>query len=985
MNDFVKKLLKPLASLRLTVVLLAAAMVVIFAGTWAQMDADIWQVQQRYFHAWFCWIDFRTFARRPIAGGIPFVGGYFLIWALLANLLAAHFVRFKLNWKRSGIILIHLGLIMLLIGELLTSAFAREGQMTLVAGQSLNYKQDIRTAELAVVDSSPTDHDNVTVVPASMLQPGSTVHDSRLPFDIHVVDYYVNSERLGPFQDGPKADPRVNAGSEAGRRIVMAPAVRGTDSEKVNLPATILSLSKDGKDLGTYLVSLWARAPQDVKLPDGRTLTIDLRFERTYEPYTVQLLKFTHDTFVGTDLDKNFASKIRLIDPAHGVNREVLIWMNHPLRYNGETFYQQSFGRDEAGHDTGATTLEIVRNPGWLLPYFALAIAILGLIIQFGGHLIRFLLSRTAPAAVAPRQIATASYSPWSIAVGVVTVVFALAYIFAHLPRDTADDSRFDLNGFGQVPINYEGRTMPLDTLARMSLKILHGSETLEIDGKRVPPAQWLLDVMAKPDAAMNYPIFRIDNPEVLSAIGLNSGQKFFSFDELLAAKEKLQPQIDHAFAVQNDEDAVAADVTTRKFIELGQHLTLYIKLNQLEGLYLVPPIEGRTQWQSVGEAVKAMGQSGTAPDSLRSFMLLLENYHDGKVADFNATLGSYLGTLERVLPTQGKIDYEATFNRFDPFGMCMMLYVTVLLLGIASWLFLPRALGLAALTLMCVTFLLHTFGLVSRIYISGRPPVTNLYSASIFIAWGAVALSIGLEIVWRNGIGSVVGATLGFGSLLLAQALSLDGDTMHQLRAVLDTNFWLATHVVVITLGYASTFLAGFLAILFIVLGLFTSKLDDDLRRSMTRMVYGIVCFALLFSFVGTILGGIWADQSWGRFWGWDPKENGAILIVVWNAIILHARWGGLVRQRGLMVLAVFGNIVTSWSFFGTNMLGVGLHSYGFMDKAFPILLAFMLIQIGFMALGLFLPSRTSTPSPLRQSTKPSDPRRRPTATATA
>ncbi|HMX44063.1 MAG TPA: cytochrome c biogenesis protein CcsA, partial [Elusimicrobiota bacterium] len=118
------------------------------------------------------------------------------------------------------------------------------------------------------------------------------------------------------------------------------------------------------------------------------------------------------------------------------------------------------------------------------------------------------------------------------------------------------------------------------------------------------------------------------------------------------------------------------------------------------------------------------------------------------------------------------------------------------------------------------------------------------------------------------------------------------------------------------------------------------------------------IVCFSAFFSFVGTVLGGIWADQSWGRFWGWDPKENGALLIVLWNALILHLRWGGFIRQRGLMVAAVFGNIVTALSWFGVNMLGIGLHSYGFMDKAFPWLAAFVGTQILLMVLGL-LPDR--------------------------
>ncbi|MDE2682459.1 MAG: cytochrome c biogenesis protein CcsA, partial [Verrucomicrobiota bacterium] len=128
---------------------------------------------------------------------------------------------------------------------------------------------------------------------------------------------------------------------------------------------------------------------------------------------------------------------------------------------------------------------------------------------------------------------------------------------------------------------------------------------------------------------------------------------------------------------------------------------------------------------------------------------------------------------------------------------------------------------------------------------------------------------------------------------------------------------------------------------------GVFTPTLDSEKAKSLARMVYGIVCFATLFSFVGTVLGGIWADQSWGRFWGWDSKENGALMIVVWNAIILHCRWGGLVRDRGLVTLALFGNIVTAWSWFGVNMLGIGLHSYGFMDEAFESLQWFAILQV--------------------------------------
>ena len=147
---------------------------------------------------------------------------------------------------------------------------------------------------------------------------------------------------------------------------------------------------------------------------------------------------------------------------------------------------------------------------------------------------------------------------------------------------------------------------------------------------------------------------------------------------------------------------------------------------------------------------------------------------------------------------------------------------------------------------------------------------------------------------------------------------------------------------------------LFGWIGIAFITLGVFTRRLDRERSKSLIKMVYGVICFATVTSFVGTVLGGIWADQSWGRFWGWDAKENGAALIVLWNLLILHARWGGMIKDRGIVVLAIFGNIITAWSWFGTNMLGVGLHSYGFTNSAVFWISMFVISQLVFMGLGL-------------------------------
>jgi ABC-type transport system involved in cytochrome c biogenesis permease subunit len=201
--------------------------------------------------------------------------------------------------------------------------------------------------------------------------------------------------------------------------------------------------------------------------------------------------------------------------------------------------------------------------------------------------------------------------------------------------------------------------------------------------------------------------------------------------------------------------------------------------------------------------------------------------------------------------------------------------------------------------------------------------------------------------------LGNIVSSIAGCSTLIIAYFLAAGGDTITVLQAVLDTQFWLATHVTCITLGYAATYVAGLFGLMYVVFGVFTPLLNQAMRKDLARMVYGIVCFAIFFSFVGTVLGGLWADDSWGRFWGWDPKENGALIIVLWNALVLHAKWDKMVGDRGLAVLAIGGNIVTSWSWFGVNELGIGLHSYGFTEGVVLALGTFAISQLALILAG--------------------------------
>jgi len=581
-------------------------------------------------------------------------------------------------------------------------------------------------------------------------------------------------------------------------------------------------------------------------------------------------------------------------------------------------------------------------------------------------------------------------------------LVLALAWVASTLvPRGNA--GAFDLATFGRLPVLADGRIKPLDTIARTSLLMLQGRQPVAADGGReLSPEEWLLDVFFRPEQADAYRIFRVDNADVLSLFGLGSGDSAgrvrFSFKELLPGLPELERQAQLAGPV----DAAARTAFQRAVVELFEHVEYYSRLKYslqapdmsdmsafldkpgllaagrpgfeamatFSMLRAVPPAAPSVRadgWRGVGQSLLETLSTGAVDPSVRLYAAMGVAWRATRPDTFNAAVGACrAGLSPRFNPAMRRCAFEAFFNRAEPFFTSLTLYVAAFLLAAVSWLKWPDELGRAAFWVMALAFALATAGIIARMWLEGRPPVTNLYSSALFIGWGAVALCLVLERINGNAVASAAGSLIGFSTLVIAHHLSLTGDTMEMMRAVLDSNFWLSTHVVTVTTGYASTFLAGLLATIYIVRGVASRTLDRTTADSLARMVYGIVCFATLFSFIGTVLGGIWADQSWGRFWGWDPKENGALIIVLWNAVILHCRWGGLVRQRGMMALAVFGNVVTAWSWFGTNMLGVGLHSYGFTSAAFQGLVAFVAVQLAVIGLAAIPRARwRSAPGP--------------------
>jgi ABC-type transport system involved in cytochrome c biogenesis permease subunit len=367
--------------------------------------------------------------------------------------------------------------------------------------------------------------------------------------------------------------------------------------------------------------------------------------------------------------------------------------------------------------------------------------------------------------------------------------------------------------------------------------------------------------------------------------------------------------------------------------------------------------------------------------------LALLGNFENmvratGAPDQFKSHAGSFCRSVIELAEQRGeygKIPLEVAFYKGKFFSRSLVFYIVAFLLVAMSWLA-PKVRWLngAALVGVLIPTLFLIAGITLRCIIRGRPPVTTLYETILFTTAVAVVVCMFIETINRQGIAVSMGAILGVLGVFLANKYEAgEGvDTMPSMVAVLDTNFWLATHVTTISMGYAAGLLSGAIAHIYIFARLFgLKKSQPDFYEGLCRMVYGVFCFGFFFSFIGTLLGGVWADQSWGRFWGWDPKENGALLICLWQLAALHARRGAYIRELGFNAAAVICGMVVAFSWWGVNLLGVGLHSYGFTSGAMTGLMTFWSIETLVVLAGVFVWAKeheASAPAKARQRRDP-------------
>ena len=382
-SDSWKAPLRFFASLRLTVVCLGFGMVLVFLGTLAQVHLGIHAVQARYFQSLLIfWSPPGASWKIPI---LP--GGYLLGTVLFLNLLAAHATRFQFSRKKIGIILLHFGVLLLLVGQLLTGLFARETQMRIDEGQTLGYSEAPREVELAVIDTTDPSFDQVVAIPEKVLERGGTIQNPTLPFTLNIRQFLPNSRLVMRAQD-PQAPPSL-ATTGFGPNVAVTEVPRTVKDDERDLSAAFVEVNGVQGSLGTWLVSNAISDPQSFTVND-HSYALVMRQRRFYKQFALTLLHFAHDRYAGTDIPKNFSSRVRLVDFGRNENREVLISMNDPLRYRGFTFYQAGFDNSDK-----TTILQVVKNPAMLMPYIACGLVALGLVTQFSMHLFGFVRKRS--------------------------------------------------------------------------------------------------------------------------------------------------------------------------------------------------------------------------------------------------------------------------------------------------------------------------------------------------------------------------------------------------------------------------------------------------------------------------------------------------------------------------------------------------------------------------------------------------------------
>ena len=504
------------------------------------------------------------------------------------------------------------------------------------------------------------------------------------------------------------------------------------------------------------------------------------------------------------------------------------------------------------------------------------------------------------------------------------------------------------LSGFdiGDIPLQDEGRIKPLDTFARNHLLAFYGKRSVkELD---LTATDWLMNLILDPQTGRDQRVFNIRNPEVASSLFLEwTSDHKYSFNEIVPGLSEQSSLL----GIIDQKDVNSRTIFEKQLYELSQNILRFEEISYLKALRFIPPDHHTRseEWLSPFDFIlNGFPANDDQEKILNSLQVYLASRLSGEVLKMDSALTVYRSALSS-FPGQdidiNILEKETWMNRANLFYISLGLYLMAFIFLSFSWMVRPIFLNRISYLLMISGSIFHAYAIYIRMHIMGRPPVSTVYESIIFVSFIIMVLAIILEYFRKDGLGIFVGTVSGSIFHYIGFSYASDGDTLGMLVAVLNSNFWLATHVTTITIGYGASLMAGCVGHLYLIQAL-RENVNSASLKSIFNNLFGITLLALFFTLFGTILGGIWADQSWGRFWGWDPKENGALLIVLWQLMMIHMRLSGLARPAEFALGMSLNNIIVALAWFGVNLLQVGLHSYGFDDGVARSLFIFIVFE---------------------------------------
>jgi cytochrome c-type biogenesis protein CcsB len=536
----------------------------------------------------------------------------------------------------------------------------------------------------------------------------------------------------------------------------------------------------------------------------------------------------------------------------------------------------------------------------------------------------------------------------------------------------------FDFASFGEIAIQHRGRIKPFDTFASESLQFITGKRSWNDKGAIECMVGWLFNFDREWE---NEEIVKIGYKPLKKEMGLDQERNFFSYSQL-QDNEGLRKVLKEAGTKSRNKERL--DDLEKKAVTVQNQLELIGDVFTGQALTILPNPEGLSaNWFPI-TSLNVQGGLPYASDVTERFAIVLKRTIEGFINKdanlWNESSSQLVKMLTEDLakgayPEKRVLKREIHYNHLRPFRLAWGIYVLGFVFLMVYFVGRKKIFQQLGLVSMMVGLAIHAYGFVVRCLIAGRPPVTNMYESVIWVTWGCVFFAMLVWFVYKNSVIPTAASVFAFVGLILADSLPLVLDpSINPLEPVLRSNYWLTIHVLTITLSYAAFALS--LCLGNVVMGYYVFRPTQTAQiQNYSLYMYRAMQIGVLLLAAGTILGGVWADYSWGRFWGWDPKEVWALIALLLYLAVLHGRFTGWLKGFGFASTTIVSFLGVLMAWYGVNfVLGVGLHSYGFGSGGMGWVMGYVCLQVAFIVLGYINYQKAKSSQPLDNSIFPKD-----------